>query len=68
MIGRDHEIGETTRAIADDAARGVALAGKAGNSYPHNSSADGPAGGGTGGGGVLAEAGLPGGSGGNGGV
>jgi DNA-binding NarL/FixJ family response regulator len=30
MIGRDQEIGEITRAIADDAVRGVALAGKAG--------------------------------------
>ncbi|OBF45923.1 hypothetical protein A5787_00850 [Mycobacterium sp. 852002-50816_SCH5313054-b] len=30
MIGRDREIGEITRAIADDAVRGVALAGKAG--------------------------------------
>jgi DNA-binding CsgD family transcriptional regulator len=30
MIGRDDEIDEITRSIADDAARGVALAGKAG--------------------------------------
>lgn len=30
MIGRDHEIDELMRSIADDAARGVALAGKAG--------------------------------------
>jgi MoxR-like ATPase len=30
MIGRDHEIGEITCALADDAVRGVALAGKAG--------------------------------------
>src|SRR5262249_51351084 len=30
MIGRDQEIGEIMRSIADDAVRGVALAGKAG--------------------------------------
>jgi predicted ATPase len=30
MIGRDQEIGEITRWIADDAVRGVALGGKAG--------------------------------------
>lgn len=30
MIGRNHQIGEIARSIADDAARGVALAGKAG--------------------------------------
>jgi DNA-binding NarL/FixJ family response regulator len=30
MIGRDHEIGEITQALADDAVRGVALSGKAG--------------------------------------
>ncbi|OBI81444.1 hypothetical protein A9X00_09120 [Mycobacterium sp. 1245805.9] len=30
MIGRDHEIGEITRALADDSVRGIALAGKAG--------------------------------------
>ncbi|OBK52579.1 hypothetical protein A5655_21730 [Mycobacterium sp. 1081908.1] len=30
MIGRDHHVGEITRALADDAVRGVALAGKAG--------------------------------------